>query len=229
MPAAARSTPERCSRELSCDARADAPPPPPPPPCALQKALYLPNFTGITLSSGKVKKHTSKLCNGRISLVALAGTQFAFVRGLSSHDLQAPPRLTSPPPTVPSQDQVGKFINPIDNRLHQRADFQVVHVRASPCTSALESGGGADSSPTRSPWYQVSFQSTKLKAFLSSFFANNLRSLIPENRWSTYIISTQDLKSTLEDQCLGISNNLAGYVYLVVRPSPTHLRCATRH
>jgi hypothetical protein len=64
---------------------------------------------------------------------------------------------------------------------------------------------------------QVSFQSTRLKAFLSSFFAENLRRIVPSSRWNNYIISTQDLKSTLEDQSLGISNNLAGYVYLVVR------------
>jgi hypothetical protein len=54
---------------------------------ALQKALYLPNLFGSTLSSGKDRVHTSNLCKGRISIVALAGTEFAYVRLLPTPSL----------------------------------------------------------------------------------------------------------------------------------------------
>lgn len=47
-----------------------------------QKALYMPDLFGHTLSSPKIKVHTSNLCKGKITLIGLGGTTFSNVSPL---------------------------------------------------------------------------------------------------------------------------------------------------
>ncbi|CED82669.1 RNA-binding protein (RRM superfamily) [Phaffia rhodozyma] len=61
----------------------------------------------------------------------------------------------------------------------------------------------------------VSLQNLPVKAWMQTFFISNLREIVPKDQHDNYIISTQNLKSSLEDEMMGIVNNLAGYVYLV--------------
>ncbi len=62
-------------------------------------------------------------------------------------------------------------------------------------------------------YVQVNLQENILKSFLVRMFSNSLRSTVPKELHSTYLVSSQNMEYVHDP--LGMTNSKVGYVYLV--------------
>ncbi|KAF8155882.1 ATP10 protein-domain-containing protein [Crassisporium funariophilum] len=124
------------------------------------KALYLPNIVGKSLDEG-IKKDTTTMCFGRITILAMLGTQISEV--------------------------------------HAKGFAEATHTRYS-------------SNPLYQ-YVQINLQENLLKSFLVKLFSNSLRSTVPPELQSNYLVSSQNMEYVREP--LGMTNSKVGYVYLI--------------
>jgi len=62
-------------------------------------------------------------------------------------------------------------------------------------------------------YIQINLQENLLKSILVNFFANSLRSVVPKEFQSNYLVSSQNMEYVREP--LGMTNSKVGYVYLI--------------
>ncbi|KAI9458665.1 ATPase assembly factor ATP10 [Lactarius psammicola] len=124
------------------------------------KALYFPNIVGNRLDSG-VKAHTTHMCAGKVSVVAMLSTKISELHATS-------------------------YTETLNNLYRRHSVYQYI---------------------------QINLQENILKSILVNIFLSSLRSKVPPDQHTRYLVSRQNMEYLREP--LGMTNSRIGYVYLV--------------
>ncbi|KAF8262996.1 ATPase assembly factor ATP10 [Lactarius quietus] len=124
------------------------------------KALYFPNIVGSRLDNG-VKAHTTKMCAGKVSVIAMLSTKVSELHATS-------------------------YTEALNSQYKGHPVYQYV---------------------------QINLQENILKSILVNIFLSSLRSRVPPDQHTRYLVSRQNMEYLREP--LGMTNSRIGYVYLV--------------
>lgn len=133
----------------------------------LKKARYFPDVQGTSLDSGE-KVHTTDLCKGNVSIIAVLTTRISEVSFVIPPSFSRKKFLASVDKSRMLQMQTENFSAP------SRAEF---------------------STHPAFRYIQINLQENLLKNLLVSMFHKSIQKRIPSELWPTYLTSSQNMES----------------------------------